>query len=63
MIFQIFSWSSLLSRERIWTASSEFSTGAGAEQDAAIRLAQERAEIVAKYDRVSELDNNIKDSL
>lgn len=39
------------------------STGADAEQDAAIKLAQERAEIVAKYDRVSELVNNLKDIL
>lgn len=36
------------------------STGADAEQDAAIKLAQERAEIVAKYDRVSELFSNLK---
>lgn len=50
-------------RERIWTALFWFSTGADAEQDAAIKLAQERAEIVAKYDRVSQLDNNFKDIL
>lgn len=41
----------------------EFSTGADAEQDAAIKLAQERAEIVAKYDRVSEPDNEFEDIL
>lgn len=39
------------------------SAGADAEQDAAIKLAQERAEIVAKYDRVSELFGHLKDIL
>ncbi|XP_030917175.1 USP6 N-terminal-like protein isoform X2 [Geospiza fortis] len=34
-----------------WEENDRLKTGADAEQDAAIKLAQERAEIVAKYDR------------
>ncbi|XP_027646331.2 USP6 N-terminal-like protein isoform X1 [Falco peregrinus] len=34
-----------------WAENHDLKTGADAEQDAAIKLAQERAEIVAKYDR------------
>lgn len=34
-----------------WEENDSLKTGADAEQDAAIKLAQERAEIVAKYDR------------
>ncbi|KAM6137627.1 USP6 N-terminal-like protein isoform 2-T2 [Pterocles gutturalis] len=34
-----------------WAENHNLKTGADAEQDAAIKLAQERAEIVAKYDR------------
>ncbi|XP_009681309.1 USP6 N-terminal-like protein isoform X2 [Struthio camelus] len=34
-----------------WAENQNLNTGADAEQDAAIKLAQERAEIVAKYDR------------
>ncbi|XP_050180618.1 USP6 N-terminal-like protein isoform X2 [Myiozetetes cayanensis] len=34
-----------------WEGNDNLKTGADAEQDAAIKLAQERAEIVAKYDR------------
>ncbi|XP_032543042.1 USP6 N-terminal-like protein isoform X1 [Chiroxiphia lanceolata] len=34
-----------------WEENDNLKTGADAEQDAAIKLAQERAEIVAKYDR------------
>ncbi|XP_040402989.1 USP6 N-terminal-like protein isoform X2 [Cygnus olor] len=34
-----------------WAENHNLQTGADAEQDAAVKLAQERAEIVAKYDR------------
>ncbi|XP_013052516.3 USP6 N-terminal-like protein isoform X3 [Anser cygnoides] len=34
-----------------WAENHDLQTGADAEQDAAVKLAQERAEIVAKYDR------------
>ncbi|XP_075620131.1 USP6 N-terminal-like protein isoform X1 [Balearica regulorum gibbericeps] len=34
-----------------WAENCNLKTGADAEQDAAVKLAQERAEIVAKYDR------------
>uniref|UniRef100_A0A8C3BH78 USP6 N-terminal-like protein n=1 Tax=Cairina moschata TaxID=8855 RepID=A0A8C3BH78_CAIMO len=34
-----------------WAEDHDLQTGADAEQDAAVKLAQERAEIVAKYDR------------